>query len=84
MASATVALPARPVPLLNKYAAAEQLGVHPETLILWARKKRIRSTRSGAQYRFKQEYIDEFIAANETAPLAETALPKRNPKYPSN
>lgn len=82
MASATMAPPARNPALLTKYDVAEQLGCNSETVIVWARKGRLKSTRPGLAYRFRQEWVDEFVAANESGP-SEPATPKptRNPKY---
>lgn len=82
MASATMAPPARNPALLTKYDVAEQLGCHPETVTLWARNGRIRSTRPGLAYRFRQEWVDEFVAAGENSPAErEAPKPTRNPKH---
>lgn len=79
MASATIAPTTQAETLLDKYGVAEQLGCHHETVSLWARKKQLKSARIGGRYRFRQAWVDEFIAANETGPAE--PRPARNPRY---
>jgi len=82
MASATTAPPKQSPALLTKYDVAAQLGCNSETVIVWARKGRLKSSRPGLAYRFRQEWVDEFVATNESGRAeAETPRPTRNPKY---
>ena len=52
-------------PLMTLNQAAEQLGIHPKTLSVYARRGEIASYRIGlgktAPYKFSQEQIDAFL-----------------------
>lgn len=68
--------------LLTGYEVAEQIGRDPQTVRIYARTGKIRSTKVGPHYRYRQAWVDEFLAKNETlAPEPETAKPSRAPKY---
>lgn len=68
--------------LLTGYEVAEQLGRNPQTVRIYARTGRLRSVKVGPHYRYKQEFIDEFLADNETpAATPKASEPTRNPRY---
>lgn len=46
-----------PEHLLTPEAAALLLGIHPETLRLWARTKRVPALKIGNQWRFEKEAL---------------------------
>ncbi len=69
--------------LLTGFEVAEQIGRNPQTVRIYARTGRIRSVKVGPHYRYKQAFVDEFLADNETsvpAPKAEPR-PSRSPRY---
>lgn len=50
--------------LLSHTDAAEVLGVHPRTLLRWAREGRIARVRVGRRVRFARRDVAEFLAAH--------------------
>jgi excisionase family DNA binding protein len=58
--------------------AAPRIGVAPRTLRLMCERRKIRHTRVGAaerNYRFRPEWLDEYLAAREVAPEASQVEP---------
>lgn len=48
--------------------AAEQLGIHKETLAAYAREKRVKSRKFGRKYLFKQEDLRSYVESLATEP----------------
>jgi excisionase family DNA binding protein len=67
--------------LLTGYQVAKILGRNPQTIRIYTRTGRIRSTKVGPHYRYKRAWVNEFIAKNETPSLEPAAKPSRSPRY---
>lgn len=67
--------------LLTGNEVAEILGRNPQTVRIYARTGRIRSTKVGPHRRYKRAWVDEFLAKGETPVLKTEAKPSRNPRY---
>lgn len=68
-------------PLYTPAEAAEQLGLHPKTLVRFAREGRIGHVPIGRKIRFRDADIEAFIADNAVKPRTPEAKPSRNPRY---
>lgn len=49
---------------LSREEAANQLGVSANTLLDWARARKIGSVKIGRDVRFTQEQLDQYVAAH--------------------
>lgn len=52
--------------MLTVETVAKQFNVSPRTVIRLIQAKEIRALRIGRQWRFKKEWVDEWIARNTT------------------
>jgi hypothetical protein len=55
-------------PLVSLDRAARDLGVHPETLILWRRQGRLRGELVDRRLYFRRSTIDAFVEAARIEP----------------
>lgn len=68
-----------PEHLLDARGMAEVVGVHPDTLVRWARGGRIWGKKVGREWRFRADRSDVLPAAGSSRPDVLTALPKPRP-----
>jgi len=68
--------------LLTTNEVADQIGCNEQTVRQYARTGDLRSTKVGPHRRYRQAWVDEFLAANETpAPTPKASKPSRSPRY---
>lgn len=68
--------------LLTTKEVAEQFGCNEQTVRLYARTGDLKSTKVGPHRRYRQAWVDAFLAANETfAPAPKASKPSRAPRY---
>jgi excisionase family DNA binding protein len=53
-------------PLLTAAKAAQHLGIHPNTLLLWTRQGRIPAIRMGRRVAFRQSSLNVWVEQNYT------------------
>ncbi|NBV87190.1 MAG: DNA-binding protein [Verrucomicrobia bacterium] len=56
-----------PSALLNKFQAAERLGIHPQTVLKLTRLQRLECFKLGSRsYRYSEEQLNRFLAGSAT------------------
>lgn len=67
--------------LLTSKEVGRQIGRNEQTVRIYARTGQIRSTKVGPHRRYRQVWVDEFLAKGETPALEPEAKPSRSPRY---
>lgn len=71
--------PGRSAELLDVARAAELLHVHPDTLVRWARSKRIWAIKVGREWRFDPDRLEVTPVTGRTAASPAPSTSRRHP-----